>query len=72
MMFSRFASKKRPAWTAQMPVLDWLFEEWSQGDSNSCPPACHAVHPKMRLVAAQSISTMIFALYTAVYTGISR
>ena len=25
MMFSRFALKKRPAWTAQMPVLDWLF-----------------------------------------------
>ena len=24
MIFSRFALKKRPAWTAQMPVLDWL------------------------------------------------
>ena len=24
-IFSDLASKKRPVWTAQMPVLDWLF-----------------------------------------------
>ena len=28
-------TKKRPFRTAQMPVQNWLYEEWSQGDSNS-------------------------------------